>query len=279
MGAHGYVVTNQLTGLATSAFTWSTGGATNKAYLNDGRMDSRQVIGASVASGINLVVNFGSAKALTGWAVLNSNAGGQKTDATLRIRAADDAGMSVNVVTAKAASTLYSTTSPKNKDHVVQFASVTKQYWELLWTWTGNVTNFAIGELFAYTALTALSRRSIYGSGETHEALVAQSLMGYGETRGLYLAGPIRQPDLNWDDLNATERDQLHTMHELSFFGASPLLWVESQEATALAAAAAEQECIYGRLMKPGYRWTQTDFGIYQPDGFSLRSCGREAGA
>lgn len=281
MGAHAYAYSNVLTGLAAGSFTWSNTTTTNRAYVNDGRMDKRQVVDASAASGINVIIDLGAALTLVGFGILNSNAAVQKDDAAVLVEASSASDFGSDVNTAKAATTLYSATSPRNKDHVLQFVGLSKRYWRLTWTWTGNVTDFAIGELFAYTAggLEQLTRRSVYGSGETREAIVAQSQMQYGETRGLFLAGPVRQLDLQWDDLNASERDELYTMHVASNFGATPFLWVESYEASALAAAVAEQECIYGRLTAPRFQWSQKDFGIYQPGGFSIRSLGREAGA
>lgn len=289
MGAHAYAVTSYLSGLAASAFGWyttyaspSSGSFTpsNREYLNDAHMDDQCLVSASAASGMNVIIDLGSARQLTGVAILNSNAAVQKTDAAVLVEASSNATFAADVNVAKAATTLYSTTTPKNKDHVLQFtANHTKRYWRLTWTWTGTVTNFVIGELFAFIGATQLSRRSIYGSGESYEAIVSQAPLQYGETRGLFQAGPIRQLDLQWDDLTAAQRDELYNMHALSNFGARPLLWIESYESTVLAAAAAEQECIYGRLIKPGFQWAHKDFAIYQPGGFSIRSLGREAGA
>jgi hypothetical protein len=243
-------------------------------------MDKLCAVGTSIASGFNIIIDLGSALQLTGFAVLNSNAAVQKTDAALKVEASSDAAFGSDVNVAKAASTLCSSAAPRNKDHVVQFtANFTKRYWRLTWTWTGSVTNFVIGELFAFIAQTQLSRRSIYSSGETLEAIVAQSQMQYGETRGLFLAGPLRQLDLQWDDLTAAQREELYGMFTLSNFGAKPLLWIPSYEATALAAANSEQEVLYGRLTKPAFQWSEKDFSLFQPGGFSIRSLGREAGA
>lgn len=279
MGAHAYVVTNQLTSLAASVFTWSNGATTNRSYLNDGRMDKRQNIG-NASSGINVIVDLGSAKQLVGAAILNCNAAVQKTDAAVVVAASSSSTFAADVNTAKSASTLYSTTAPRNKDHVLQWnANYTKQYWRLTWTWTGTVTDFSIGELFFFTSSTSLTRRSIYGSGESMEMRVAQTEMQYGETRGLFLAGPIRALNLQWQDLTASERNELQTMWSSSYGGASPLLWIASAEAVSTAAAVAEQECIYGRLEKPAFAWTENDYSLYTPDGFNLRSLGREAGA
>lgn len=291
MGQHAYSVVNTLSGLSASAFAWYTTHATpssgaftpspdNRAYLNDGRMDKNLIISASAASGINLIVDLGTARQMTGVALLNSNAAVQKSDAAVLVEASSDATFAADVNTAKAASTLYSSTTPRNKDHVLQWdANLTKRYWRFRWTWTGSVTNFQLGELWMFTASNLLTRRSIYGSGETRPAKVAQVEMQYGETRGLFIAGPMRQLDLQWDDLTSAERDELYNMHSLSNFGARPLLWIQSAESTATAAAAAEQECIYGRLQEPTFQFAEKDFSLYQPGGFSLRSLGREAGA
>ncbi|MBK7858409.1 MAG: hypothetical protein IPJ65_07255 [Archangiaceae bacterium] len=124
-----------------------------------------------------------------------------------------------------------------------------------------------------------LSRRSIYGSGETFDAITSQVEMQYGETRSGFLAGPLRQFDMQWEDLNASERDELYKLHASSYFGAKPLLWIPSYEATTTAASAAEQEVLYGKLQAPRFQFTEKDFGLYQPAGFSVRSLGREAGA
>ena len=279
MGAHAYAVTNRLSGLAAGSFTWAPASTTNRAYLNDARMDKQMLVSAAAASGLTLVIDLGSVQSLVGFALLNHNAAVQKTDAAVRVRAADDAAITVNVVTAKAASTLYSTTVPKNKDHVLQFASVTKRYWELTFTWTGTVTNFSVGEIFAYSAATQLTRRSIYGSGESYEAIVTQVQMQYGETRGGFMGGPVRSLDLQWDDLTSSQRDELYAMHTASNFGATPFLWIPSYEAVATAAAVTEQEVIYGRLQSQTFHWAEKDFQLYQPGGFSIRSLGREAGA
>lgn len=279
MGAHAYVLTNLLEGLAATAFTWSPASTTDRAFLNDGRIDRRMLVSASAASGITLVINMGSAVALSGIAVLNSNCAVQKADAALRIRAADDAAITTNVVTAKAASTLYSTKIPRNKDHVLQFASVTRQYWELTWTWTGNVTNFSIGEVFAFAASTALTRRSIYGSGEGKKMYTAADQFQTGERRGLKLGGPQRVLDLVFTDLSTTERDELDVMWALVDGNVTPMLWIDSRETVATAAAVAEQNCVFGKLEEDELVFTEDDKDLYNMRGFRLRSAGREAGA
>lgn len=279
MGAHAYVVSNFALG-TSSGFTWSNGATANRSFLTDGYMDQRMLVDAAAASGISLVMDFGSGATLIGCAVLNSNCAVQKTNAALRVRAADDAAITVNVVTAKAASTLYSATAPRNKDHVLQWASIgSKRYWQLTWTWTGTVTNFSIGEIFAFQASTQLSRRSIYGSGERKRIKKADTEMQYGETRSLFQAGPLRELHLLWEDVTASERDQLDTMWSSSLGGAHSMLWIDSYEAVATAAAVAEQQCCFGKLREPDFEWSEQDFQLYTPAGFTLGSLAREAGA
>lgn len=279
MGAHAYVTSNVLTGLAATAFTWSNGATTNRSYLNDGRMDRQMTIGGSVASGVTVVVDLGSATQLVGVAVLNSNPAVQKTDATLKVEGADDAAITVNAVTAKSASTLYSSLKPRNKDHVLQFAAVTKRYWRLTWTWTGSVTNFRIGELLFFTASTQLTRRTIYGSGEGKKVWSASEQFMTGERRAMFLGGPQRSLSMLFSDLSASQAAELDAMWIAALGNVSPLLWIDSYEAVSTAAAAAEQNCVWGRLDEAELAFPQDDFNIFNMRGFNLRSLGREAGA
>jgi hypothetical protein len=278
MGPHAYSVTNALSSLAATAFTWSNAATTNRSYLNDGRMDRRMVVGSSVASGINVVIDMGSATSLMGFVVLNSNAATQKTDAALRIRGADDAGITSNVVTAKSSSTLYSTTSPRNKDHALQFAAVSRRYWELTWTWTGNVTNFAVGEIWAFTSSVQLSRRSIYGSGEGRKVYSSIERFQTGEQRGLKLGGPQRMLSLQFSELTASERDELFLLWSTANGNVTPLIWIDSYEAVSTAAGTDEQNCIFGRLEEDELMFENPDYGLHRMSGFTLRSAGREAG-
>ena len=290
MGAHAYAVSNILVGYPATAFSWfttygspSSGGFTpaNRTFLNDRRMDEQVLVSASAASGVNVIIDVGGGGAVQPVAVamLNSNCAVQKSDAALLVEASSNATFAADVNVAKAASTLYSSKTPWNKDHVLQWnANHTKRYWRFTWTWTGSVSNFSIGEIFIALATTQLARRSIYGSGERLDAVVSQVQMQYGGTRSGFRGGPVRQLDWQWDDLTASERDELYAMHTASSFGGLPLLFINSYEATATAAAASEQDCVFGRLIQPSYQFAEKDFRLYQPGGFSLRSEGREAG-
>jgi hypothetical protein len=272
-----YAVTNAFGSLAAAAFTWSTADTTNRSYLNDGRMD-RQFNVSNAASGLTLVINMGSAQSLCGIATLNSNVALATGTPALRVRAADDAGITVNVITPKAASNL-NTTAPKQKDHVLQWAaSAAKQYWELTWTWTGNY-QLKIGEVFAFASSTQLSRSSVYGSGEGEFFKVAQNDMQSGEPRAVFIAGPVRRFMLRWKDHSATERDQLRTMWRATKGPVTPFLYIPSYEAVSTAAATTEQEVLYGKLMLTDFDFTQPDFNLFDPPDLQLVSLGREVGS
>jgi hypothetical protein len=271
-----YAVTNAFTALADTAFTWSTADATHRDYLHDGRMDKLMTLTSSIG-GVTLVIDLGSASPLVGIAVLNSNIATAGGTPTLRVRAADDAGITVNVVTPKVASTL-NTSAPKHKDHVLQFSSVSKRYWELTWTWTGAF-QLKVGEVFAFASSTQLSRTGIYGSGEGEFFRVAQNDMQSGEPRAVFIAGPVRRLALKWKDHSSTERDQLRTLWRTTKGPVTPFLYMPSYEAVSTAAAAAEQEVIYGRLGLTDFDFTQSDFNIYDMPDMVVTSLGREVGS
>lgn len=271
---HAYATANKATGLAAAAFTWSTGTTTNRAYLNDGRMDKTFSVGSS-SSGANVIIDLGSAMALTAVAVLNSNIA-SATAPTLKVEGADDVGMSTNLVVAKAATTL-STTAPRHKDHVLQFASVTKRYWRLTWTWTGSFT-LTLGELYLAVP-TALTRASIYGDQDREEFITTRFTSYSGWKKGLFLAGPIRGRRLVFDDLSDSERAEVHAIIRATYGGAMPLLWCEKYEASATAAAAAYQDCIFGRVEGAIASSTEFDFSRFSVDPLEIRSEGRGVGA
>jgi len=278
MGANAWVVSNRLTGLAAAAFTWSAGANdATRSRLCDGMMNQLYVNGAVVASGINVVVDLGTALACTGAAALNSNCAVQKTDAALRIRGADNLAMTVNVVTAKAASTL-NTAAMRNKDHVLQFASVTKRYWEFLWTWTGNVLDFAVGELFLLNAQTTLARKSIYGAVEARDFRVSEVGHYNGSSTTYFEGGPLRSKRLPYSDMTSAELEGLFAIPDATKGGAKPFLWIESYEATATAAAVDEQEVLYGKI-GPAFEFSNPDYRLFTPNELVIKSLGRQVGA
>lgn len=286
MGAHAYVTTNALAGLTASAYTWSNSYAgSDRALLNDGRLDKRVVVG-SPSSSISVVIDLGSAQTLGGFALLNHNLVTSGVGiVTCRIRGADNGAISSNVVVAKTYSTLASYLSanardPRNKDHVFAFTPVQRRYWQIELAWTGTISDLAFGEIFAWTGSpTSLARRSVYGSAEQNELLVTSQRTLSGDTRSSFLAGPVRAKRLSWADFNATELDELRLAAYRAGGPVTPMLWVESLQADALAAASADQECLLARLELGGFDFSQPDFNLYTPPEFLLRSLGREVGA
>lgn len=289
MGAHAYATTNLLSGLAAAAYTWSNGYAgSDRALVNDGRMDKRVVIG-SPALPFNVVIDLGSAQSVAGVAILNHNL---KTvglvDVNVTITGADNAAMTVNPVTAKASSEFASYLStnsrePTNKDHVFQFAAVSKRYWRLAFAEGGGpttITNAAFGEFFFYAASTALTRKGIYGSGDGVKLYTSELQFDNGESRGVFFGGPVRRKVLRWQDYSTTERDELRKLFYATTGNANRLLFIDSRETSAAAAAAAEQDCIYGRLEGlDDMPFPEMDFSRYQLPDLQVRSLGREVGA
>lgn len=277
--SYAYGWNNLLTGLAATAFTWSagTGGAT-RSRLNDSRMDARYNNG-NTASGVTLVVDLGSAQNVMAIALLNHNAAIQKSDAAVRVRSADDAGISVNVATRKAASTL-GVISPWNKDHVLQMAGggSNRQYWELTFTWTGTVVDFSIGELL-FLVPTTLSRKAVYGDGEDREIKSASVEFYNGGRHTYFLGGPIRSLLLPFEDLSDAELLEQTTMWEALQGNVKPFLFIENYEASASAATAEYQRCIYGRLEVPTFNFRTHDFQLHKPGDLVVRSLGREIGS
>jgi hypothetical protein len=271
---HAYAVTNSAGSLGASAFVWSNAAATNRTYLNDGRMDQRFSVG-SVATTVNVVIDFGAAVSLTAIALLNSNIA-SATAPTIAIAAATDSGITTSVVNPKSATTP-NTTAPQHKDHVLQFTAVSKRYWRITWAWTGSFT-VQLGEIFACTTVP-LTRYTTFGHGERQEIIRTQFDGSLGESRGHFLGGPYRKKTLPFADLSATERTELLTMHSACYGGASPMLWCHLYETGSTAAPAAYQDCIFGRLEDAETGWDESDFQRYEPDSFAIRSLAREFGS
>lgn len=276
-----YAVTNLCSGLAASAFVFSAGAAdATRARLNDVRMDKRYVNGSPVTS-LSFTIDLGSAIQTSGLALLNHNFGTAALASTVRVRGGTAAAaglVTAGVVTAKAATTL-DTTAPYQKDHVFQYTAVTKQFLEVLISFTGTATNLSIGEVFVFNSQTQLSRLSNYGGGEDEEYFTADVQFDNGGRRSSFMGGPVRTQRLPYSDLNLTQRQEQATLWRAVRGPVTPFLWIDSYEATATAAAAAEQHVLFGRLEVPAFRWTEVDYRLYTPEDLIIRSLSREAGA
>lgn len=276
--AFAYATTNQLTGLAASAVTVTTGAGPaddTRLYLFDGKLAGQYTLTAGTTTEV-MRFDLGSAKAVCAIAVLNHNiaalGGG-----TITVRAADDSGFTTGVVTPKASTTV-NTTAPKHKDTALQFASATKRYWELTFTHSLS-TALKLGELFFAAASTQLTRGQIDGSGERESFITADIQMQFGASQSLFFAGPIRSKRLKTQDWRSAERDEALALWRAVKGPVTPFLWLESYEATSTAAAVEQQDCIFGRLKLPEFEWSWTDYNLTQTPELIIASEGRERGA
>lgn len=274
--SHGYAITNLLTGLAASAFTWSSGYTTSRDKLNDGLQDELAAGSSSAqASGQTLTVDLGSAQAVAVIALLNHNLASGAC--AVAVTYADDAGFTTGTGTAKAASTI-TTAAPNEKDTVLQFPAVTKRYWRLTFTHSGTKT-ITLGELLVIGSVTTLSRMRIWGHGESERFILNHVETSTGSTRSTFLAGPIRTKRLPFKDLQGTsQRDELMGMWRASKGGCFKVLWIDTVESTATAATAAGMECLWGKL-QDSLGWTEGDFNLYDVDALELVGASREAGS
>lgn len=273
---HAYATVNAASALAASAYTWSTAATTDRDALNDGRM-SKVCTSGSTASTIDLTIDFGTATGLMGFALLSHTIGTSylTRGVTCEVSGADDAAQTVNAVTAKAATTI-NVTEPNHRDAVLTFPLVTKRYWRLRFAHTGTVA-IVLGEVLALDGITSLTRRKVYGWGESEKyyANIAESRTG--ETHATFLAGPRRTRKLPFVDLSASEKAEVMAMFRATKGGVTPLLWIEDYNSTASAATASEQECIWGRVQQ-SLGWTEGDFSLYGPEALELTSLGRVVG-
>ncbi len=262
-----------------AGLTFKTGTIANPTYLRDSRA-ARRATGTSVGTGEALRIDTGASVALVGLALINHNIGTSALPAcTVTVTATDNADYATAAVTAKATTTIPQT-EPNHRDLVLQFPSVSKRYWSLTFAWTGggNWTP-AIGELLALSAVTTLSRTTVYGSSAGDKMAVVDQQTPSGDTRTIHLGGPWREKVLKWADLTDAQRLELRALWVATKSSVIPFLWLESINSTASAATAAEQECIYGKLLATEAAAVNDDYGIYQPSDFTIRALGREVGS
>ena len=167
---------------------------------------------------------------------------------------------------------------PYQKDTVLQFPAVSKRYWRLTFTHTGSFV-IRIGEVLAISAFTALSRQTVYGSGDTEKYIQTRSETQTGIVRATYFAGPIRMKQLQFRDLKGvSQRDELINLWRATFGGVKLLLYVDFLESTTTAATALAQQLIWGRL-QTNLSWTEDDYQVFNVDSLALVAQGREVGA
>lgn len=272
--SHGYAITNAISGLAASAFAWSSGYTTNRDRLNDGKQDKLASSAASAqASGQTLKIDLGSATALVGLALLNHNLASGACTVLVEAATASDYS---DAATVKAASTI-TTTAPNQKDTVLQFPSVSKRYWRITFAHSGTKT-ITIGEVLALASITTLTRATVWGAGDTERYVTNENESATGQIHSTFLAGPIRTKRLPFKDLSTSELAELMTMFRATLGGVNNLLWIDFVESTATAATAAGQACIWGKL-RNSLGWSEDDFRLFTPDALELVGLGREVGS
>lgn len=276
--AYAWTTTNALAGLSASAFTWASGPSDDtRLYMRDGRM-GKQFVCLTANGGNTLYIDLGSATSLKGLALLNHNLASFGGTVSAQVQGADNSGFTVNVVTAKALTTL-DFTKPHDKDFVLQFAAVSRRYWRIILTWTGDKV-LKVGEVFAYASVTTLTRKDIYGSsGEAREVRVASTESDAMEQRNYLLAGPRRRKTMVFQDLTASERQELEALWDATRGPVTPVLWVLEKNEVSTAASADEQDVIYGRLELTDFAYGFSDYSRYSVPSLILVSLGREVGA
>jgi hypothetical protein len=273
--SQGYAVTNAISGLAATAFTWSSAFTTNRDRLNDGKQDWL-VAGSSTAqaSGQTLTVDLGSATGIVGIALLNHNLA--TGSCTVAVSSDDNSGFA-SPTTRKSASTI-NTASPYQYDTILQFPSASERYWRLTFAHSGTKI-VTLGELLLFTAITTLTRQEVYGRGEENRYPQNRVESPTGFQRATALSGPIRTKRLPFRDLRGTtERDELRTMWEATSGGARNLLYIDEIDSSSSAGDAESQQCLWGKLAE-SWGWSEDDFSIYQPTELVLTGQGREVSA
>lgn len=273
--SHGYATANALGALGAGSYTWSSGFTTARTRLNDGVLDElASGSAAAQASGQTLVIDFGVATALVGFALLNHNLA---IGAVTVLIEADTGPTFATAVVAKAATTIV-TVAPNHKDAVLQFPSVSKRYWRLTFVHSGTKT-LTFGEILALASITTLSRTTIYGAGEDERYVQNRNESRTGHVRTTFVGGPVRTKHLPFkDSVGTAQRDELMGMWRAVQGGTANLLWIEFIESTAIASTAAGQECLWG-LLEEQLGWTQGDFNLYDVAGLKLVGQGREVGS
>lgn len=273
--SHGYGITSSLTGLAATAFTWSSGYAVSRNRLNDGLQDELAA-GAATAqtSGQSLKFDLGAAGYLSAIALLGHNLASGAC--SVLVEASTDNFVS-DTSMVKSLSTV-PTSAPNDRDLVLQFPAVSRRYWRLTFTHTGSKL-ITIGEVLALASVTALSRQAAYGAGESERYVLNRVESTTGQMRSSFLAGPIRTKTMSFKDLQGTaQRDELMGMWRATRGGNANLLWVDFVESTSTAATAAGMQCLWGKLQE-SLGWTEGDYNLFGVDGLTLVGQGREVGS
>lgn len=270
--SQGYAITNAISGLAATAFTWSSAFTTNRDRLNDGKGDWL-VAGSSSAqaSGQTLTIDLGSATAIVGVALINHNLASGAC--TVQVSSDDNSGFSSPTV--RKSATTINTSAPYEKDTILQFTSASERYWRLTFAHTGTKI-VTLGELLLFTTITTLSRAEVFGRGEEERYPQNRIESPTGFQRATSLSGVQRVKRLPFKDLRGTsERDELMTMWRATRGGALNLLYIDEIDSNTSAGDAQSQQCLWGKLQAT-MGWTEDDYSVYEPTELVLTGQGRE---
>lgn len=278
----GYAITNAITASAGlySRISGVNTLITNASYLYDGWMGKR--VSAGTFTDLDgLLIDFGAAKSIVGFGLLNHSIVTDCLDANLTIQGANDAAISLGVVTAKIGSFNSARPKAKEKDSVFLFPAVSKRYWFLQISGTSGNWTGKIGELFAIENgnLHTFSRNPAYGSKSSMDAVTQQIRFQYGEPRNVFLGGPVREETYSLKDWTLAQVQELQALYEDTSGFATPFLWCENVAQTTSMTVASETNCIFGNGMLDALDAVQDDYGVWQPSALIIRSLGREAGA
>ena len=271
---------NLIRALAATSFTVSAGPSdTTRARFNDKRID-KTFISTAAASPLNITIDLGSAQTIDTAAVLNHNlllCGVGASGRIITITGATDAAISAGVVGPYSAADLLSTFA-RTKDVCIGFPSASKRYWRFSFSWPGGGTaQVAIGELFLGAA-TTLSRGEVDGSGETERIRAPSVELANGGSRAIYLAGPVLERSLVFEDFTEAQNATLRTLWRDCRGPAVPLLWCDDWS-SAGTQTESNGRCLYGHLEMPEFAWRWSEYLLVKPPNLVIRSQGREVGA
>ena len=278
--SYAWTTTNALASLAAANFTWLLGpNDDSRIYIRDRRM-GKQFVCTSGSTANGLTIDMGVATSLSGFALLNHNLATFGGTINVSVSAADNAGMTVNLVSAKS-NTPLDFTRPHDKDHVLQFPAVSRRYWLInIGYGTAGSKTLRIGEVFGFASTTALTRMDVYGaSGESADMRFAAVGSDNMEERAYLLAGPQRTKRLSFTDITESERQELEAIFHAAQGRVNPVLFVLNKNETTGAAAAADQDVMFAKLDLDSFGYQFTDFSRYAPPALVLRNLAREVGA
>lgn len=251
-------------GTITSNKTVAGGGV---AALKDSRRDVVATV-ASTTSPLYLNLDLGSAKTLKGIALLNLYA----TQA-LSVEIFSDTTAGFPAAVSRFAATALPTAWPDSENVYIRPTQVSARYWRVALTWSGSAA-VSLGELVATSIETSLTRGYVYGDSEQTNIPTLEFESRGGMVTREVTGGPRRTKRFAFSDLTRAQRTELQSMWFAAACGSRPLLFVDALgtagDVTQLTDTAVQQSrCIAG-LLEPSFGWTESDYRLYDPDGFVL---------